>query len=66
MNEIVSLLKEIKAVLIEIRNGITEIIEGSSGETDSIYVGATVYDADGRAIIVTRVNTDTFQAEYVD
>ena len=66
MNEIVSILKEIKEILTEIRNGIAEITEPSDREGNLVHVGDTVYDIDGRAMIVTQVNTDTFQAEYID
>ena len=66
MDEIVSILKEIKEVLAEIRKGITDPKEDSGRKNDLVHVGDIVYDIDGRAMIVTQVNADTFQAEYVD
>ena len=66
MNEIVSLLKEIMEIMTEIRDEINEILEETEQGNDLVHVGDTVYDADGRAMIVTHVGTDTFQAEYID
>ena len=66
MNEIVSILKEIKVVLTEIRNGITEITGGADRDDSLVHVGDTIYDTEGRAMIVTQVDADTFQAEYID
>lgn len=66
MNEIVSILKEIKVILTEIHSVITEIKKGSNRYDGRVHVGDTIHDTDGRAMLVIHVDVDTFQAEYID
>lgn len=66
MNEIVSILEEIRVALVDIRNTVKDISKKSKHGDNHLCVGTKLFDADGRTMVITQNDGDEILAEYVD
>ena len=66
MNEIASILEEIRITLVDICNTVKEISEKTKHDDNKLCVGIKLFDAEGRAMVITKNDGDEILAEYVD
>ena len=66
MNEIASILEEIRVDLAEICNTVKEISEKTNHDDNHLCVGTKLFDADGRTMVITKNDGDEILVEYVD